>query len=56
MNQEPDRVAESARNLVIDYGLRRVKVLTDTHIIEVREPSWWDDTRELIVTIQKIDL
>lgn len=57
MTQDPERVAERLRDVVIEFGLLRLRATTDTHIITVQEPSIWDtDARNLRTDIREIDL
>lgn len=55
-NQDPELVAGRLRDIVVDFGLRELKAVTDTHIITVREPGLFESTTELKAEIEKIDL
>jgi hypothetical protein len=54
--QEPDRVAERLKDVVIEFGLRRATATTDTHTVSVEEPSIWADKSELEIEITEIDI
>lgn len=55
---EPDAapLAEAVKGFVIEHRLRSATVITDTHVIQVTEPSIWDDKSELELDIRKVDL
>jgi hypothetical protein len=47
-------VAARAKELLIEFGLRSVIAYTDTHLIEVREPSTWSKSSELETTVREL--
>jgi hypothetical protein len=58
MTQDPQRVAERLKDVVIEFGLRRATALTDTHRVIVQEPSIWDigEKAELETEIRELDI
>jgi hypothetical protein len=56
MNQDPQRVAERLKDVVIEFGLRRATATTDTHTVTVQEPSIWEDNPELETETKELEL
>lgn len=56
MDQSPEAVAERMRDVVIEFGLRRLEAATDTHVITVEEPYTWGDETELQTAVREIDI
>lgn len=56
LDQRPEAIADSLRDVLIKHGLHQISAATSTHVIEVREPSWHDETVELAVEIRTIDI
>lgn len=48
------------QGIVIEHGLRSLKAVTDTHTVEIEEPSLWAESHEQAdhpkVVIKEIDL
>jgi hypothetical protein len=49
-------VIDATKTFVIEHGLRSATVVTDTHVIQVTEPSVWAQSAELELEVREIDL
>lgn len=44
------------RDMVVEFGLRRLEACTDTHVVTVREPSFFEEAFPHLVTeVKEID-
>jgi hypothetical protein len=48
-------VIDATKAFVAEHGLRSVTVVTDTHVIQVTEPSVWSGNTELELEVREID-